>query len=131
MNQRHTPDDGRGGPDDPLAALLRERYAAPTDPAYWAGLEARVLARVRQGADAAAPEWWQLLGRWSRVGAVAAATTALVAAAALVQSRAAAARAAFEAVVETTPALPITAVARTAVTPADGREATLRYVITH
>ena len=116
--------------DRPMRALLRAHYAAPADPAYWAGLEARVLAHVRQGADAPA-EWWQLLGRWARAGAVAAAVTAVAAAAALVQLRAADARLAFEAVVETTPALPVTAVARTADTPADGREATLRYVITH
>ena len=126
MTQLGPHDDG----DDPMRALLRAHYAAPADPAYWAGLEARVLARVRQGADAT-PEWWQLLGRWARTGAVAAAVTAVAAAAALVQLRAADARLAFEAVVETTPALPVTAVARTADTPADGREATLRYVITH
>ena len=124
MTQPGPHDDG----GDPMRALLRAHYAAPADPAYWAGLEARVLARVRQGADAT-PEWWQLLGRWARAGAAAAAVTAAAAAAALFQLRAADARAAFEAVVETTPA--ITAVARTADTPADGREATLRYVITH
>ena len=57
---------------------------------------------------------------------------ARAAAAALFQLRAADARAAYEAVVETTPALPLTAVARTtSSTPVDGREATLRYVITH
>ena len=124
MSQHHD------GSDDPVRALLRDAYAPPADPAYWAELETRVMARVRQESDAAL-EWWQLLGRWSRAGAVAAGVGAIAAAAALFQLRAADARAAYEAVVETTPALPLTAVARTTTTPSDGREATLRYVITH
>jgi hypothetical protein len=124
-------DDRTGGGDDRLRALLRDVYAPPSDPAYWSGLEARVLARVRLGAPERAVEWWQLLGAWARAGAVAAALTALAAAAALVQTRAVEARVAYEAVVETTPALPLTAVARSATTPSDGREATLRYVISH
>jgi hypothetical protein len=127
MSQHSQHDDGS---DDPVRAMLREAYAPPSDPAYWAELEQRVMARVRQGGDATL-EWWQLLGRWSRAGAVAAGVAAVAAAGALFQLRAANARAAYEAVVETTPALPLTAVARTATTPADGREATLRYVITH
>jgi len=122
--------DQHDGGDPRLRALLRDVYAPPTDAAYWAGLETRVMARVRRGGDTTL-EWWQLLGRWSRAGAVAAGIGAVAAATALFQVRDSAARAAYEAVVETTPALLLTAVARTANTPADGREATLHYVITH
>jgi hypothetical protein len=126
MSHKHPHD----GDDDALGALLRDAYAPPADPAYWASLEARVMARVRESGDAT-QEWWQLLGTWARAGAVAAGITAVAAAAALFQLRAADARAAYEAVVEGTPAPTLTAVARTAGAPADGREATLRYVISH
>ena len=128
-----TQDNRQHDRDERVTALLRDIYAPPQDPAYWAGLEARVLARVRAegAAGAAAPEWWQLLGGWARAGALAASLAALVAGAALLQTRAAEARAAYAAVVETTPAIPLSAVARSADAPAEGREATLRYVITH
>lgn len=58
---------------------LRAEYDAPADPAYWDGLEGRIMAAVRQGASSAvstarAPlEWWQALAGWSRPGMVAAA----------------------------------------------------------
>lgn len=128
MSEHDSPRAAAG--DDRVRALLRDLYAAPADPAYWAGLEARVLARVREGGEATL-EWWQLVGRWSRGAALAAGVGGLAAAAALFQLRDAEARAAYEAVVETTPAISLTAVARTTATPADDREATLRYVITH
>jgi hypothetical protein len=125
-----THDNRQPDRDALVTAALRDIYAPPADPAYWAGLEARVLARVRaEGVEA--PEWWQLLGGWARAGALAAGITALAAGAALLQTRAAEARAAYAAVVETTPAIPLAAVARGAEAPAEGREATLRYVITH
>jgi hypothetical protein len=117
------------GHDDPVRAALRDIYAPPTDPAYWHALEARILARARQGA-ADSTEWWQLMGAWARAGVLAAGVAAAVAGAALVQTRAAEARLAYEAVVEGTPALPLTATARGAA-PAEEREATLRYVISH
>lgn len=70
----------RSGPGDPtVTRALRDEYAPPADPAYWNGLEARVLAAVRQSAGrvagrAAAPlEWWQALAGWGRPGLVAAA----------------------------------------------------------
>ena len=127
MSDHDLPRDAGG---DRVRALLRDVYAPPGDPAYWAGLEARVMARVRQGGESTL-EWWQLVGRWSRAAALAAGVGGLAAAAALFQLRDADAHAAYEAVVETTPSLPLTAVARTAVSPADGREETLRYVISH
>ena len=120
-----------GGHNDPLRAALRDIYAPPADAAYWHGLEARVLARVRHGASDG-NEWWQLLGGWARAGVVAAGLAATAAGATLMQTRAAEARVAYEAVVESTPSLPLTAVARgEGEAPADGREATLRYVISH
>ncbi len=55
--------------DDPeLAAALRAVYTAPADDAYWAGLETRIMSRLR---SAESPlEWWNVLAEW-RVARVA------------------------------------------------------------
>jgi anti-sigma-K factor RskA len=54
--------------DPELATALRASYAAPTDEGYWAGLEDRIMARIRQ---VEAPlEWWNVLAEW-RVARVA------------------------------------------------------------
>ncbi|MGV3709427.1 MAG: hypothetical protein ACO1Q7_11350 [Gemmatimonas sp.] len=90
-----------GAGDDPaLTALLRESYAAPTEPAYWSGFEQRVLAHVQDSqllvAAYAAPTdasywtgleqrvmqrvrdraqltWWAVLPEWRGLGMIAAA----------------------------------------------------------
>lgn len=73
------PADPPAAEDPALTRALRAEFSAPRDPAYWDGLEARVMAAVRQGAGrvaerAAAPlEWWQALAGWGRPGLVAAA----------------------------------------------------------
>jgi hypothetical protein len=67
--------------DAALARRLRALYAAPPDPAYWDGMEARIMNAVREGAArpvAAATEWWQALARWSRPGLAAAAVLLVV-----------------------------------------------------
>ena len=65
-------DAGRSAPlDADLAALLREAYAPPADDTYWAGLETRIMARVRS-APAVATEWWHVLSEWRTAGLVAA-----------------------------------------------------------
>lgn len=46
----------RSDGDNPaLTALLRSTYTAPTDDEYWAGLEQRVLAHIRESGPIA---WW-------------------------------------------------------------------------
>ena len=111
---------------DPLVTrLLRDEYAAPTDPAYWTALERRILSRI-VGAGRPAVEWWEVFAGWTRGGLVAASIAAAAAAAAMFQTRAAEARVAYEAVVETPPVLPGSRVLRTA--GVSEREATLRYV---
>jgi hypothetical protein len=96
------PDADAGTPADPaLTRDLRSLYAAPDDPGYWDGFEARILAAVRGGAavtgavtgamravPAAAVEWWHALARWSRPALAAAGVTLAVAGAVLVQARA-------------------------------------------
>ena len=126
MSHNRLPPDA----DARIAAALREMYAPPTGPAYWAELEGRVMARLRQAPDAA-PEWWQLLGGWTGASALAAGVAAIVAATVLVQTRAAERRVAYEAVVEAAPTPALAAVVRTATAPGERREATLRYVISH
>jgi hypothetical protein len=115
-------------PDDrdrDLTRLLRAAYEPPADPAYWEGLERRILARATAGGLAPAAEWWEAFAGWTRVGLIAAGLAAAVAAAAMFQTRAAAVRVAYEAVVETPPLLSGAQTMRTA--GASERHATLRY----
>jgi len=87
------------GGDGELTPALREMYQPPTGDAYWAGLEARVLARA--GLDGAAtPAWWQVIGGWSRLGLAAAAVVALLAGAAAIRERQAQLRDQYEMVLE-------------------------------
>ena len=93
-NDLHFPTGGRND-DAELGRLLRPLYAAPEDDAYWTGLEARILSRVRAeravAGDAAvvgrlgaairgdeAGEWWEVLSHWTRAGLAAAAVIAVV-----------------------------------------------------
>ncbi|MFL5579700.1 MAG: hypothetical protein ACJ8AO_04945 [Gemmatimonadaceae bacterium] len=109
---------------------LRSVYAPPGDEAYWDGLEARVLARVR--AARAGDDWSHVLVGWARLGIAAAAAAAVVAGLALAQVRREAARQqerAFAAVMDDVSSVP--AVAATGPDESRAREATLRYLITH
>ncbi|MBI3790330.1 MAG: hypothetical protein HY275_05575 [Gemmatimonadetes bacterium] len=42
-----------GGDDDPLTRALRAAYAAPESPAYWDGLEGRILRTLREAEGSA------------------------------------------------------------------------------
>lgn len=87
------------GGDGELTPALRELYQPPAGDAYWAGLEARILARA--GLDGAATlAWWQVIGGWSRVGLAAAAIVALLAGAAAIRERQAELRDQYEMVLE-------------------------------
>jgi anti-sigma-K factor RskA len=48
--------------DPELATALRAVYAAPADDGYWAGLEGRILSRLRQAEGPL--EWWNVLVEW-------------------------------------------------------------------
>ncbi|MBM4192806.1 MAG: hypothetical protein FJ202_00300 [Gemmatimonadetes bacterium] len=61
--------------DDAVTEALRGVYAAPTDPAYWTALEARIMGAL-DDADA----WWSVGERWTRWGLAAAAAAVLLAA---------------------------------------------------
>lgn len=115
--------------DDEVTRLLRARHAPPADPAYWSGLEARIMARVLAGVEG---RWDDVLAGWARVGAVAAGLLLLAAGAMgvlVAQTRDAEARMAYEAVVTPRQAAPLQTVA--GATGSDGREETLYYLISH
>jgi hypothetical protein len=59
----------------PARSVLRDMYAAPADPGYWAQLEARILARVRRDGALA---WWSPFPDWMRAGLIAAAAAILI-----------------------------------------------------
>lgn len=54
----------------PVVDAMRRAYAPPDGDAYWATLEARIMARL---ADSAPARWWVVVGSWARGGLVAAA----------------------------------------------------------
>jgi anti-sigma-K factor RskA len=75
----------RSAGDHPaVSALLRSAYAAPTDAAYWAGLEQRVLARLRESGPIT---WWAVFSEWRSAGLVAAAAALLITGAAIVHEQ--------------------------------------------
>lgn len=95
------------GGDGELTPALRDLYQAPADDAYWAGLEARILARTVGApvADIQPVAWWQVMGSWSRAGLAAAGLAALLAGAAAMRAREANLRDQYEMVLEADPRL--------------------------
>src|ERR671938_196267 len=112
---------GPKGRDDDVTRALRELYAAPADPAYWGGLEARIMARIDREGDA----WWHSYREWVGRGLIAATIAMLFAGWALARTRTAEARVAYQAIVET-PRTPAQQLATPSGDLSD-REATLRY----
>ena len=100
-NEIRFPAGGREGRDEELARLLAPLYAAPADEAYWNDLHARILRRVRNGAEDGA--WWVVLSHWARAGAAAAVLVAALAGALLMQHQATEARMAYEAMLHESP----------------------------
>jgi hypothetical protein len=125
--RQHLSSGGPGGPGDhdPLTDALRALYAAPGGDGYWDALEQRIMARVSEPG-----EWWQVVAGWTRVGLVAAGIAACIAVAAAAQAReAAAARLAYEAVLEVAPTA--TLQSATQGERLSEREAALRYMISY
>ena len=119
----------RGGSNGPgeqdITSALRAIYAAPEGDAYWDSLESRILARVTDGGG----EWWSFLDRWVGAGFAAAGLVAALLGVATMRARTAEAQDAFEAELEAPSGVPLAVQARSAASDANGREATLRYVI--
>jgi hypothetical protein len=125
---------GPGTPDgdslgEPLTGLVRDAYL-PASPAesepYWAGLEQRIMARVR--AEGAESGWWHVLAPWAQAGLVAA--TAIFALTSVINQRISESESqyAYESVVQTpTP----DADASESLFSSSGRDATVEYVLSH
>ena len=112
--------------DDELTEHLRAIYAPPADESYWAGLEARILARIDRGREDG--HWWALSERYYRLGLLAAGLTLIVAGSVYLRSRAVEARMAYETVIET-PGADTPVFARRG--PLDEGRATLRAATGH
>ena len=129
---------GPGTPDrdslgEPLTSLVRDAYlpASPADSeAYWAGLEQRIMARVRtEGAELG---WWAVLAPWARAGLVAA--TAIFALTSVINQRISESESqyAYESVVQTpTPDADASESLFAGSDKNSGRDATVEYVLSH
>jgi hypothetical protein len=84
--------------DDDLTHELRSMYAAPSDAAWWVGLEQRINARI--DAAIAADEWWTVPDRWLRTGLIAAGIAVIIAGAMIVRTQTQVSRMAYETVVD-------------------------------
>ena len=119
--------DHRSSPGDAeLTDALRIHYAAPTDERYWAALEARILARIKQGRDIQG--WWSALEDLSRPALAAAAVLIFVAGAAVIHSRQLEARNAYASVISTVP--PSIETAARSASAGEG-DATITYIMSH
>ena len=93
------------GADGEVTPHLRAIYRAPEEAAYWSAFEARIHASIL-GRTVEAPQWWQVLGEWSRVGLLAAGLTILAVGLAALRSEQLETRAAYEIVLGESPGLP-------------------------
>ncbi len=85
INTNSNNSSARSAGDDPaVTTLLRNNYAAPTDPAYWANFEQRLLTRLRESGPVA---WWAVFSEWRSAGMVAAALALIIAGAAVIREQ--------------------------------------------
>jgi hypothetical protein len=126
-----TPD--RDSLGEPLTGLVRDAYlpASPTESeAYWAGLEQRIMARVRN--EGSEQGWWSVLAPWAQAGLVAA--TAIFALTSVINQRLSESDSqyAYESVVQTpTPDADASESLLLVSDKTSGRDATVEYVLSH
>jgi hypothetical protein len=115
--------------DDEVTRGLREFHAAPDGESYWAGLEARIMARISM----ADPTWWAELGRWARPALVAAAMLIIGAGLLVFRTRDAATQVAYEDVLAAPTPISVAGTARpAALRDLHGeREEVLHFLITY
>ncbi|MEP6764498.1 MAG: hypothetical protein ABJB66_09320 [Gemmatimonadaceae bacterium] len=82
--QINTSSSKNSGDDPAVTTLLRHSYSAPTDAAYWATLEQRVMTRLRESGPIA---WWAVFSEWRSAGMVAAAIALIIAGAAVIREQ--------------------------------------------
>jgi hypothetical protein len=123
--------------DERLVPLMRELYAPPSDPAYFDGLESRVLSLIasqRLGIVRLQSSLWSVLEKWAAPGMAAAALLFAAAGLYLTRETEAEVQTTYEEVTgpSETELLPGAVYVVTA--PRDGssqREATFRYVLSN
>jgi hypothetical protein len=115
--------------DDEVTRGLRELYAAPAGESYWAGLEARIMARIGQAETA----WWSELGHWARPALAAAAILVIAAGLIVFRTRDEATQVAYEDVLAAPTPISVEGTARPAsLRGLQGqREETLHFLITY
>jgi hypothetical protein len=115
--------------DDQVTRGLRALHAPPAEEGYWAALESRIMARIRQTETA----WWSELGHWARPALVAAAAILLAAGLLLVRTREDAAQVAYEDVLAAPTPISVAGTARPASLRGlqSQREETLHFLITY
>jgi hypothetical protein len=124
-------DHSQGHSDDDLVTRgLRELHAPPGGDSYWAGLEARIMARI----GLAESTWWSEFGRLARPALAAAAALLIAAAVLLLRTRDEETQIAYEDVLAAPTPISVSGMARSAtLQPLHGeqREETLRFLITY
>ena len=130
---------GPSGPADrdslgePLTGLVRDAYLpAPGDSSdYWAGLEQRIMARVKTaGSDDA--RWWSVLAPWAQAGLIAA--MAIAALSNVINQRLSESDSqyAYESVIQTpTPDADASEAILSVTDRTSSRDAALEYVLSH
>ena len=119
--------------NEPLVRMVRDAYSPPggDSDSYWAGLETRIMARVRaEGADESS--WWSVLAPWAQAGLIAA--TAIFAVSGFINERISASESqyAYESAVQIpTPDVDASAAILAAPDRTTGSDATLDYVLSH
>jgi hypothetical protein len=124
-------DADRDSLSEPLRQLVRDAYAPPTDTeAYWAGLEQRIMARIKSPASSET-RWWTVLAPWAQAGLIAA--TAIFAVTTVINRRISDSEteSAYETAWQSaTPEVDASA-ALLASDKSSARDATLDYVLSH
>jgi hypothetical protein len=115
--------------DDPVTQALRDMHAPPGGDGYWAGLEARIMARIGQAEGA----WWSELGRLARPALAAAAALLVAAGLLLFRTRDERVQIAYEDVLAAPTPISVAGTARpAALQDLHGeRDETLRFLITY
>ena len=107
--------------DRRILRALKAEYAGPSDPGYWAGLEAKIMARV-----SSEDEWSWAFRTWGRTWLAAAAIALIALGISAWRERVTERQLAYETVVESRPSLPVQL--RSKLVEGTVHDATLRYV---
>lgn len=108
--------------DRRVLRALKAEYAAPRDPGYWAGLEARIMERIANTDD----DWSWAFRTWGRTWLAAAAFALVALGVTAWRERVTERQLAYETVVESRPSLPVQL--RERLVDGTVHDATLRYV---